>query len=63
MVLGKTSQVIVPTSKVENILKKYGVEEPVAVMPTGIDLGRFKEPVSEEEKNAMKKKTGNTSGE
>lgn len=58
MVLGKTSQVIVPTRKVENILKNYGVEEPVAVMPTGIDLGRFKKTLSSEEKNAMKKKLG-----
>lgn len=58
IVLGRTSQVIVPTKKVENILKKYGVEEPVSVMPTGIDLGRFKEQITQEEKNAVKKSLG-----
>ena len=58
MVLGKTSQVIVPTQKVENILKKYGVEEPVAVMPTGIELGRFKEKISREEIDRKKKELG-----
>ncbi len=58
MVLGKTSQVIVPTQKVENILKRYGVEEPVAVMPTGIELGRFQEKLSGQEKARMKKELG-----
>ncbi|HJD41037.1 MAG TPA: glycosyltransferase family 4 protein [Candidatus Blautia stercoripullorum] len=58
IVLGRTSQVIVPTKKVENILKKYGVEEPVSVMPTGIDLGRFKEQITLEEKNKVKKCLG-----
>ena len=58
MILSRTSQVIVPTKKVENILKKYGVGEPVSVMPTGVDLGRFKEPITLEEKNAVKKRLG-----
>lgn len=57
-ILGKTSQVIVPTKKVENILKRYGVEEPMAVMPTGIDLGRFKKSLLAEEKNKMKQRLG-----
>ena len=58
MILSRTSQVIVPTKKVENILKKYGVGEPVSVMPTGVDLSRFKEPITREEKNAGKKRLG-----
>ena len=58
IVLGKASQVIVPTQKVENILKRYGVGGPVAVMPTGIELSRFKEKISREEKNRMKKALG-----
>lgn len=58
MILGKTSQVIVPTRKVESILKRYGVEGPVAVMPTGIELQRFKEPVCREEMETLKKKWG-----
>jgi len=58
MILSRTSQVIVTTKKVENILKKYGVGEPVSVMPTGVDLSRFKEPITLEEKNAVKKRLG-----
>ena len=58
MILSRTSQVIVPTKRVENILKKYGVGEPVSVMPTGVDLSRFKEPITLEEKNAVKKRLG-----
>lgn len=58
MILSRTSQVIVPTKKVENILKKYGFGEPVSVMPTGVDLSRFKEPITLEEKNAVKKRLG-----
>ena len=58
MILSRTSQVIVPTKKVENILKKYGVGEPVSVMPTGVDLSRFEEPITLEEKNAVKKRLG-----
>ena len=58
MILSRTSQVIVPTKKVENILKKYGVGEPVSVMTTGVDLSRFKEPITLEEKNAVKKRLG-----
>ena len=58
MILSRTSQVIVPTKKVENILKKYGVGEPVSVMPTGVDLSRFKEPINLKEKNAVKKRLG-----
>ena len=58
MILSRTSQVIVPTKKVENILKKYGVGEPVSVIPTGVDLSRFKEPITLEEKNAVKKRLG-----
>ena len=58
MILSRTSQVIVPTKKVENILKKYGVGEPVPVMAAGVDLSRFKEPITLEEKNAVKKRLG-----
>lgn len=57
-VLKKTSQVIVPTEKVEKILEGYQVGEPVAVIPTGIDLKRFMSSVSPEEKRKMKDRWG-----
>lgn len=40
-ILRKTEQVIVPTKKVQNLLEGYGVERPIHVIPTGIDLRRF----------------------
>lgn len=55
-VLKKTQQVIVPTEKVEKILEKYQVQEPVSVIPTGIDLKRFTTPLSREEKIELKEK-------
>lgn len=57
-VLKKTSQVIVPTQKVEKILESYQVAEPVAVIPTGIDLKRFMTVLPEEEKQQLKKQWG-----
>lgn len=57
-VLNKASRVIVPTEKVERILEKYQVTRPVSVIPTGIDLGRFREPLNAEEKLSLKKKWG-----
>lgn len=54
-VLKKTNQVIVPTEKVEKILETYDVQEPVAVIPTGIDLKRFSKTLSVEEKEQLKR--------
>ena len=34
-------QVIVPTVKVEKMMRDYGVKRPIAVIPTGIDLDKF----------------------
>ncbi|MEF2878329.1 MAG: glycosyltransferase family 4 protein [Blautia sp.] len=55
-VLNKTSQVIVPTEKVEKILEKYQVKQPVSVIPTGIDLRKFREALSVEEKLSLKRR-------
>lgn len=40
-ILEKTDFVIAPTQKVKGILNSYGVDRPVAVIPTGIRLERF----------------------
>ena len=34
-------RVIVPTAKTENLLRQYGVEAPIDIIPSGMDLGRF----------------------
>lgn len=40
-VVSRTACVIAPTAKVRDILERYGVDKPVQVLPTGIDLDRF----------------------
>lgn len=40
-VVSHTARVIAPTGKVQGILERYGVDKPVEVIPTGIDLDRF----------------------
>ena len=34
-------QVIVPTAKTENLLRQYGVETPIEIIPSGMELRRF----------------------
>ena len=34
-------RVIVPTAKTENLLRQYGVETPIDIIPSGMDLRRF----------------------
>jgi len=56
---GFASSIIVPTEKVANALRKYGVKKPIYVIPTGINLIPFmKENHSKEEVLALKKKLG-----
>lgn len=57
-VLKKTQQVIAPTKKVEELLKNYEVPEPISVIPTGIDLKRFQEVLSKEERNRRRETLG-----
>ncbi|WP_245851306.1 glycosyltransferase family 4 protein [Brachybacterium vulturis] len=48
-VLSRTDAVIVPTTKVARLLAGYGVHRPLHVIPTGLDLDRFRPAGSEEE--------------
>ncbi|MGY5763697.1 glycosyltransferase family 4 protein [Brachybacterium sp. DNPG3] len=41
-VLDRTDAVVVPTRKVADILDGYGVDRPMHVIPTGLDLERFR---------------------
>jgi len=51
------SSIIVPTEKVANSLREYGVKKPIYVIPTGINLTPFmKENHPKEEINALKHK-------
>ena len=43
-ITGQTDCVIAPTGKVRQLLLGYGVDRPVLVIPSGIDLRRFRRP-------------------
>ncbi len=43
MVCNRADAVIAPTLKTAKILEGYGVDSEIRVVPTGLDLGRFKE--------------------
>lgn len=54
-VLAKANLVIAPTDKVKNMLLRYGVEPPITVIPSGVELRRFKLQISENKRNAMRR--------
>lgn len=57
-VLHKTNQVIAPTEKVQQLLADYGIDRPVTVIPTGIDLSRFTVQPTEEWKAERRAQLG-----
>ena len=50
--------VIAPTEKVKGVLREYGVKVPISVVPTGISLEKFRQPVSSEERDALRASLG-----
>lgn len=50
ILLNTMNAVIAPTEKVKNYLVDYGVEKNIYVIPTGIDISKFKVRLSEDEK-------------
>lgn len=57
-VLRKTDQVIVPTEKVEKILERYEVTEPISVIPSGIEMGAFQSRLTKEERQKKREELG-----
>lgn len=51
-------EIIVPTKKVEELLTSYGVPGDITVIPTGIDLERFKQVDSHEVRAEYRKELG-----
>ena len=52
-------RLIVPTAKTENLLRQYGVETPIDIIPSGMDLRRFApEKHSAEERAATRAECG-----
>ncbi len=54
-ILSDAEAVIAPTEKVHRILNRYGVVQPVSVIPTGIQLEKFQTVFSQEEKMAIRR--------
>lgn len=48
--------IIAPTKKIEDLLTSYQIKAPIHIIPTGIDLDRFKRKVSSAEKSKLKAK-------
>lgn len=48
--------IIAPTDKIKNLLIKYRIEAPISVIPTGIDLDKFKKKFHLIEKATLKAK-------
>ncbi len=53
-----TDTVIAPTEKVKEALISYGVRAPIAVIPTGISLDKFRVPVDEEQLSVLRRQYG-----
>lgn len=57
-ILKRTDWVIAPTGKVKDILRGYQVKKEISVVPSGIDLRKFRKTLSEEERNKRKEALG-----
>lgn len=56
--LRKTEAIVAPTQKVENVLKSYGIRNPIYVVPSGIALEQHQTRITEEERKAERKALG-----
>jgi len=54
--LNSLDSIIAPTEKTKNTLLSYGVNKPIYVVPTGIDLSRFQQEISLEGKQEIMSK-------
>ena len=56
--LRKADAVVAPTAKVETVLKKYGLRNPIHVVPSGIALEQHKQRITEEERKHRRSQLG-----
>ena len=56
--LRKADAVVAPTAKVENVLKNYGLRNPIHVVPSGIALEQHKQRITEEERKRRRSELG-----
>lgn len=56
--LRKADAVVAPTTKVETVLKNYGLRNPIHVVPSGIALEQHKQRITEEERKRRRSELG-----
>ena len=56
--LRKAKAIVAPTQKVENVLKGYGIRNPIHVVPSGIALEQHKTRISPEERLEQRRALG-----
>lgn len=56
--LRKAEAIVAPTQKVENVLKDYGIHNPIHVVPSGIALEQHKSRMPEEERKQRRAALG-----
>ena len=56
--LRKAKAIVAPTQKVENVLRDYGIHNPIHVVPSGIALEQHKKRITPEERAQQRKALG-----
>lgn len=56
--LRKADAIVAPTAKVESVLKNYGLNNPIHVVPSGVALEQHKQRITEEERRQKRKDLG-----
>lgn len=57
-ICGRTACVVAPSKKVENLLRDYGVHCRIEVIPTGVDLGAYRQEPDGERMAALRRRWG-----
>ncbi len=55
-ICGRTACVVAPSKKVENLLRDYGVRCRIEVIPTGVDLGAYRQEPDEERMASLRRR-------
>lgn len=58
LLLNTFDGIIAPTCKVKDALESYGIHKDIYIVPTGIDLSKFRISLTDEEKERILKKLG-----
>lgn len=56
--LRKAEAVVAPTAKVETVLRKYGLRNPIHVVPSGIALEQHKQRITQEQRSSKRQELG-----